>query len=61
MVKLGGTAFVENLAVALDKKSAKDPKSLLEAVTKIVNDMHTDGTLKASSMKWFEADLTVAP
>jgi polar amino acid transport system substrate-binding protein len=61
VVKLGGTAFVENLAVAIDKRSPKEPKSLLDAIGKIVTDMHTDGALKASSMKWFSADLTTAP
>ena len=61
VVKLGGVAFVENLAVALDKKSPKNPKSLVDAISQAVNDMHTDGTLKTSSMKWFKADLTTAP
>lgn len=61
VVKLGGTAFVENLAVALDKKSAKDPQSLLNAISQAVTAMHTDGALKASSMKWFSVDLTTAP
>ena len=58
--KVGGPVYVENLAVAIDKQSAKDPKSLLEAISKIVNDMHTDGTLSKSSLKWYEGvDLTV--
>ena len=61
VVKVGAPAFVENLAVAIDKSSPKDPKSLLDAISKIVNDMHTDGALKASSLKWFEADLTTLP
>jgi ABC-type amino acid transport substrate-binding protein len=57
--KLGSPAFVENLAVALDKRSAKDPKQLLEAISRIINDMHNDGTLKAASLKWFQGiDLT---
>ena len=61
VVKVDGPAFVENLAVAIDKASSKDPKSLLDAISKIITDMHTDGTLKSSSMKWFKADLTTAP
>ena len=56
--KVGGPLYIENLAVALDKKSAKDPKSLLDAITKAVNDMHADGTLSKSSTKWFGTDLT---
>lgn len=57
--KVGGPLYVENLAVALDKASPKDPKSLLDAITKAVTDMHADGTLTKSSTKWFGADLTV--
>jgi polar amino acid transport system substrate-binding protein len=56
--KIGGPVYVENLAVAIDKKASKDPKSLLDAVSKAINEMHTDGTLKNSSMKWYSADLT---
>lgn len=58
--KVGGPAYVENLAVAIDKQAAKDAKSLLDAIGKIVNDMHGDGTLTKSSQKWYEGvDLTV--
>lgn len=59
--KVGGPAFVENLAVAIDKKAPKDSKSLLDAIGKAIGDMHSDGTLKNSSMKWYQADLTTAP
>jgi polar amino acid transport system substrate-binding protein len=61
VVKVGSPVFVENLAVAIDKKSPKDPKTLLDEISRIVGEMHTDGTLKASSQKWFGADLTTAP
>ncbi len=58
--KVGGPAYVENLAVAIDKQAAKDPKSLLDAISKAVNEMHADGTLTKSSLKWYEGvDLTV--
>jgi polar amino acid transport system substrate-binding protein len=57
---VGGPVFVENLAVAIDKQATKDPKSLLDAIGKIVNEMHTDGTLTKSSLKWYDGvDLTV--
>jgi polar amino acid transport system substrate-binding protein len=56
--KVGDPVYIENLAVALDKKAPKDPKSLLDAISKAVNDMHADGTLSQSSVKWFGADLT---
>lgn len=58
--KVGGPVYVENLAVALDKQTTKDPKSLLEAIGKIIKDMHTDGTLTQSSLKWYNGvDLSV--
>jgi polar amino acid transport system substrate-binding protein len=58
--KVGGPVYVENLAVAIDKTVTKDPKSLLDAISKIVTDMHADGTLTASSLKWYDGvDLTV--
>jgi polar amino acid transport system substrate-binding protein len=56
--KVGGPVYVENLAVAIDKKAPKDTKSLLDAISKAVTDMHNDGTLKTSSQKWYNADLT---
>jgi len=59
--KVGLPVFVENLAVAIDKNSPKDAKSLAEAITGVVDAMHADGTLKASSLKWFKADLTTLP
>jgi polar amino acid transport system substrate-binding protein len=57
--KVGGPAYVENLAVAVDRQSPKDTASLLAAVSKAITDMHSDGTLSASSQKWYNADLTV--
>jgi len=56
--KVGSPVFVEQLAVAIDKSSPKDPQSLADEISKIIGAMHADGTLKASSMKWFGADLT---
>ena len=59
--KAGGPAFVENLALAIDKNSPKDPKSLVDEISNIVTAMHTDGALTASSLKWYGADLTALP
>jgi polar amino acid transport system substrate-binding protein len=56
--KVGGPAFVENLAVAIDKQASKDTKSLLDAIGKAITDMHSDGTLTKSSTKWYSNDLT---
>jgi polar amino acid transport system substrate-binding protein len=58
--QLGDPVFFEYLAAALDKSSPKDNKSLLEAVTKAIKDMHADGTLKTLSEKWFGLDLASA-
>ena len=59
--KVGAPVFVENLAVAIDKKSSKDPRRLLDEVSQDITDMHNDDTLKKLSMKWYQADLTTAP
>jgi polar amino acid transport system substrate-binding protein len=55
---IGDPLFYEPLAVALDKESSVDPASLLDQISKIVTDMHNDGTLTALSMKWYGVDLT---
>jgi len=59
--KVGTPVFSEDLAVAIDKSHSLPIDSLLAAVDKIVQDMHSDGTLTTLSNKWFEADLTMAP
>jgi len=61
VVKVGGTVFAENLAVAMDKAHSKDPTSLVSTLDGFVKAMHTDGTLTTLSKKWFKADLTQAP
>ena len=57
LVKIGDPVYYEPLAVAVDK-SGPDPTDFMPVLTKIVNDMHADGTLSASAMKWFGADYT---
>jgi len=57
---VGQPLFYEPLGVAFDKSSDLDGKTLLEAVDKIVADMHADGTLTELSKKWYDGiDLTV--
>jgi polar amino acid transport system substrate-binding protein len=56
--QLGGPVFLEKNAIAFDKTSKLDQTSALEAIDKIVNDMHADGTLSALSVKWYGTDLT---
>ena len=53
----GDPVFYEPLAVALDKKATDDPAPLLEKVSAIVEEMHTDGTLAELSNKWYGQDL----
>lgn len=61
VVKVGGTVYAENLAVAIDKAHSKDPTSLVAALDGFVKAMHSDGTLTTYSNKWFKVDLTQAP
>jgi polar amino acid transport system substrate-binding protein len=57
-VKVGAPVFFEPLAVATDK-SGPPHAELQAAIDKIIDDMHTDGTLTTFSKKWFEGqDLT---
>jgi polar amino acid transport system substrate-binding protein len=55
---LGDPVYYEDLAAAFDQKSSKDSKSLADAVSKIIDDMHKDGTLTKLSMKYYGVDLT---
>ena len=55
---LGEPLFFEPLGVAIDKSSPEDPKAFLEEVTKIIEEMHSDGTLTEFSEEWDGTDLT---
>jgi polar amino acid transport system substrate-binding protein len=55
---LGDPVYYEDLALAFDQKSPIDSKSLADAVTKILDEMHKDGTLTKLSMKYYGIDLT---
>jgi polar amino acid transport system substrate-binding protein len=56
---VGKPVFYEPLAAAIDKNSQLDPKSLVKAVSKIITQMHKDGTLTKLSKKWYDGvDLT---
>jgi polar amino acid transport system substrate-binding protein len=56
--KVEGPVYIENLAVAVDKKAPKATQRLLDAIGKAITEMHKDGTLSTSSMRWYNADLT---
>ncbi len=58
--QLGDVVFFEYLAAAIDKASPKDAKSFLAEVTRIIQEMHKDGTLKSLSMTAYSADLASA-
>ncbi len=60
VVKVGDPVYYEPLAAATDK-SGPDPTDFVARVSAIVTAMHTDGTLKAFSEKWFGGDLTQGP
>lgn len=60
IVKVGAPVFTEQLAVSVDK-SGPEPTAFVDEVSKIIKDMHSDGTLTAMSMKWFKEDLTQTP
>jgi polar amino acid transport system substrate-binding protein len=58
---LGNPVFYEPDSIAIDKSASLNPTSLVDQITKIVNDMHSDGTLSTLSKKWFDGlDLSVS-
>jgi polar amino acid transport system substrate-binding protein len=56
---VGDPLYYEPLAAAIDKGAPADPKPLLDEVSKIIKEMHEDGTLTELSKKWYDGiDLT---
>src|SRR5829696_3967219 len=55
---VGDPLYYEPLAAAIDKEAPADPKPLVDEVSKIINEMHKDGTLTELSKKWYGYDLT---
>jgi len=58
--QLGDPVFFEYLAAAFDKTSERDSVPLAEEVSKIIAEMHADGTLLNLSQKYYGIDLTSA-
>ncbi len=57
---VGDPLYYEPLAVAFDKEAPADPQPLVDEVSRIVEEMHEDGTLTELSKKWYDGtDLTV--
>jgi polar amino acid transport system substrate-binding protein len=55
---VGDPLFYEPLAAAVDKEAPADPKPFVDEVSKIIKEMHEDGTLTELSEKWYGIDLT---
>jgi polar amino acid transport system substrate-binding protein len=58
--QLGDPVFFEYLAAAVDKSSSNDPVSFVKRLNEIIQEMHSDGTLKGFSETYFGSDLTSA-
>ncbi len=58
--QLGEPVYFEYLSAALDKKSSKDSIPLAQEVSKILQEMHADGTLLKLSEQFYGLDLTTA-
>jgi polar amino acid transport system substrate-binding protein len=56
--QLGDPLYHDFDAIAIDKKSSKDPKSLVERITAIIQQMHQDGTLLKLSRQFYHGDFT---
>ena len=55
---VGEPLFYEPLSAAVDKEAPANPKPLVQEVSKIIKEMHEDGTLTELSKKWYGIDLT---
>jgi polar amino acid transport system substrate-binding protein len=55
---VGEPLYYEPLAAAIDKKSPADPQPFVDEVSKIIKEMHKDGTLTELSNKWYGYDLS---
>ncbi len=58
--QLDGPMFLEYLAAAVDKKSSKDPITLVRKVTEIIQEMHSNGTMLKLSQQYFGQDFATA-
>ena len=55
---VGDPIYYEPLAVAIDKEAPEDPMTLVDAISDIIDEMHSDGTLSEFSEEWYGTDLT---
>lgn len=57
-IEIVGNVFYEPLSVAVDRSAELDPTSFVDELDRIVQEMHSDGTLGALSEEWFGQDLS---
>ena len=57
---LGAPLYYDFVSAAIDKKSSKDPLSLVARVNEIIQAMHQDGTLRKLSMQYYGDDFSAA-
>jgi polar amino acid transport system substrate-binding protein len=56
---MGEPIYNEPLAVAVDKSAPEDDATFVAALDELIAERHDDGTLSASSTKWFGIDYSV--
>jgi len=56
--QLGDPVYTEYLAAAVDKNQNNDPTTFVDKVNEIIQQMHSDGTLRNLSMENYGDDLT---
>ena len=54
---VGDPVYYEDLAAAFDR-NVPNSEPFVQAVTKIIDDMHKDGTLTKMAVKWYGVDLS---
>jgi polar amino acid transport system substrate-binding protein len=57
-IAIVGNVFYEPLSAAVDRSTLLDTTSFVEELDRIIQEMHSDGTLSALSMEWFGLDLS---
>jgi polar amino acid transport system substrate-binding protein len=57
-IHIVGNVFFEPLSVAVDRSAPLDATRFVEELDRIVQEMHSDGTLSTLSMEWFGLDLS---
>ena len=58
--QLGDPVYFEYLSAAVDKASVKDPRSFVEKISEIFNNIHADGTMAKLSQEFYGLDLASA-